>query len=200
MQQPRRLLNQTKNQLGAALPDELHLTLPPQPSILPPPPGDRFLVRNARRIEHATERVGKVKSRVSYIRPKNIKKRLDNRLNKLVGSMSFPVSAHVDVSIIIPIFNKCDLTLNCLKSILEKVPRDTSYEVLLVDNNSTDNSYQFSKLKGLVYIRNNENKGFVEGCNVGASKAKGDYLVFLNNDAIVTEGWLDHHVAVRQRC
>ena len=96
-----------------------------------------------------------------------------------------------DCSIIIPVFNKCDLTRQCLTSLAE-VTQGCSYEVILVDNGSSDDTSSFLKTLGgdVKVIRNNENLGFAKACNQGAAAARGQYLVFLNNDTIPKSGWL----------
>jgi GT2 family glycosyltransferase len=45
-------------------------------------------------------------------------------------------------------------------------------------------------MQGVVYLRNEKNSGFIFSCNRGAAPARGKYLFFLNNDTIVTPGWL----------
>ena len=96
-----------------------------------------------------------------------------------------------DCSIIIPLFNRVDLTKQCLTKLAE-VTQGPTFEVILVDNASTDETPAFCQsLSGDVHtIRNVENVGFAKACNQGAAKAKGRYLVFLNNDTIPLEGWL----------
>jgi GT2 family glycosyltransferase/glycosyltransferase involved in cell wall biosynthesis len=97
----------------------------------------------------------------------------------------------VEVSIIIPLFNKAELTRACLQA-LERVTAKDSYELLLVDNCSSDNTVnllQEWEPKATI-IRNSENRGFAVACNQGALAAKGKYLLFLNNDTEVTCGWL----------
>ncbi|MHC9064142.1 glycosyltransferase [Nitrospira sp. CMX1] len=96
-----------------------------------------------------------------------------------------------DCSIIIPVWNKVDLTTQCLIA-LSEVTDGVSYEVIVVDNGSTDSTQEFMKsLSGDVQvIRNSENLGFAKACNQGAAAATGDYLVFLNNDTIPLKGWL----------
>ena len=94
-------------------------------------------------------------------------------------------------SIIIPVFNKVELTEQCLVHLAE-VTTDVSYEVILVDNASTDRTGAFlATLRGDIrMIRNEENLGFAKACNQGAGAARGRYLVFLNNDTIPCKGWL----------
>ena len=94
-------------------------------------------------------------------------------------------------SIIIPVWNKCELTYQCLTA-LPDATSETSYEVILVDNGSTDDTARLlDALSGDVQvIRNRENLGFARACNQGAKSARGRYLVFLNNDTIPQQGWL----------
>lgn len=107
------------------------------------------------------------------------------------NKMVFPVFDSIRVSIIIPVYNKCDYTLRCLLSIYENTS-GVSYEVIVVDNASKDStSAMLSSFENIVAVRNSENKGFVEACNIGAAKARGEYLLFLNNDTEVTQGWLE---------
>ena len=96
-----------------------------------------------------------------------------------------------DCSIIIPVFNKTELTQQCLTQ-LAKVTDGVSYEVIVVDNNSTDGTRTFLDTLGgdIQVIRNQSNLGFAKACNQGARAARGKYFVFLNNDTIPQEGWL----------
>ncbi len=104
---------------------------------------------------------------------------------------AFPVSDHPDVSIVIPVFNKWLYTAACLRSLLETAGKYT-YEVVIVDDQSSDETAEYlAQIKGLKHLVNAKNLGFVGSCNRGAQAAKGEYLVLLNNDTQVTEGWLD---------
>lgn len=96
-----------------------------------------------------------------------------------------------DCSIIIPVFNKEELTRQCLTGLAE-VTDGCSYEVIVVDNNSTDGTKEFlATLSGdIKVIANPDNYGFAKACNQGAASAKGRFLVFLNNDTIPKPGWL----------
>jgi GT2 family glycosyltransferase len=95
-------------------------------------------------------------------------------------------------SIIIPVFNKLELTRQCLTT-LASLTTMPEYEVIVVDNDSTDGTAEFlASLGGDVQvIRNPENHGFAVACNQGAKAASGEFLLFLNNDTIPTEGWLN---------
>ena len=101
-----------------------------------------------------------------------------------------------DCSVIIPVWNKRELTEQCLAE-LARVTSGISYEVIIVDNHSTDDTASFlDQLSGdIQIIRNNDNLGFAKACNQGARAARGQYLVFLNNDTIPTKGWLNALVA-----
>ena len=95
-------------------------------------------------------------------------------------------------TIVIPCFNRADLTAGCLKSLAETTNMD-DVEMVLVDNGSTDETrlLDSSTTGGLRVIRNSTNLGFARACNQGASVASSDVLVFLNNDIVALPGWLD---------
>ncbi|OQW35778.1 MAG: hypothetical protein A4E19_16140 [Nitrospira sp. SG-bin1] len=99
-------------------------------------------------------------------------------------------------SIIIPVCNRLELTRDCLTA-LSQIGNQPEYEVIIVDNGSTDGTQEFlAELKGDVQIiRNEENVGFAKACNRGARVARGQYLVFLNNDTIPQSGWLSSLVS-----
>jgi len=100
--------------------------------------------------------------------------------------------APVECSIIIPVFNRVELTQQCLTQ-LAAVTNGVSYEVIIVDNNSTDGTHEFLETLGgdVRIIRNAENLGFAKACNQGAHAARGEYLIFLNNDTIPQDEWLN---------
>ena len=97
-------------------------------------------------------------------------------------------------SLILLTYNNLHYTRQCLDSILVHTPLN-QIEIIVVDNASQDDTpHYLQKLAG-VYpqihpILNATNLGFSAGINLGAANARGEYLVFLNNDVIVTEGWL----------
>lgn len=101
-----------------------------------------------------------------------------------------------DCSVIIPVWNRCELTRQCLEALV-KTTDDVSWELIVVDNHSTDETASFlSTLGGDVQIIiNQDNLGFAKACNQGARAARGKYLVFLNNDTVPQPGWLSALVA-----
>ncbi len=94
-------------------------------------------------------------------------------------------------SIIIPVWNNAALTQQCLTA-LAQVTEGVTFEVVVVDNGSTDGVEDFLRALGgdVQVIRNQENLGFAKACNQGAQAARGEHLVFLNNDTIPLKGWL----------
>lgn len=88
----------------------------------------------------------------------------------------------MDVSIIIVNYNTKTLTQQCIDSVFDKT-LGLSYEVILVDNASTDGSKEwFVKDKRIKYIYSDVNVGFGRANNLGYDLAKGDYLFLLNSD------------------
>lgn len=101
------------------------------------------------------------------------------------------------VSIIIPTFNKWDLTKKCLDSIYKHTPHELNYELIIVDNASTDETRKELKRYGNKFpafkiLLNDKNLGFAKANNLGAANAKGKYLLLLNNDIEVKPGWLEN--------
>lgn len=104
------------------------------------------------------------------------------------------------VSIVIPVYNRLEFTVRCLTALAANTPYEL-YEVLIVDNASTDGTGEFlSTLEGDVrVIRNPANLGFAKACNQGAREAAGEYLLFLNNDTAPQPGWLEALLAAAER-
>lgn len=98
------------------------------------------------------------------------------------------------VSIIILCWNKVHLTKRCVEALYEVTPEEL-FELILVDNASTDETPEYLKTllvkKNVLVITNKENRGFSAGNNQGAKLSQREYLCLLNNDTIPREGWLE---------
>jgi GT2 family glycosyltransferase/glycosyltransferase involved in cell wall biosynthesis len=104
---------------------------------------------------------------------------------------ALPTSATPTVSIVIPVYNKFAYTAACLRS-LARHAAATPFEVIVVDDCSSDATpKRLAQIEGVRVIRNEQNLGFVGSCNAGAQTAKGGFVLFLNNDTVVTAGWLE---------
>lgn len=91
------------------------------------------------------------------------------------------------LSIIIVNYNSGDYLINCLRSIIDSVKID--YEVIIIDNNSTDNSFNISKnsifLENFKFIHSDKNLGFSKANNLGFNYSNGEIIHFLNPDTII---------------
>lgn len=103
------------------------------------------------------------------------------------------------VSVIIVNFNGKNLLEKCLKSLMQVTYK--KFEVILVDNNSTDESIEFVKnnYPSIIIIKLDKNYGFAEPSNIGAKNAKGEYLLFLNNDTKPTPDFISEMVDVLEK-
>lgn len=104
-----------------------------------------------------------------------------------------------EVSIVIPNWNGIDHLPDCLSSLEKQTFKD--FEVIVVDNGSTDDSGSFIKtaFSWVKLIELSENTGFATACNIGIKIAKGRYISVLNNDTEVIPQWLEHLLAAAGR-
>ncbi len=101
--------------------------------------------------------------------------------------------------IIIPIWNQLKLTRECIESIIKYT--DHPYRLILVDNNSDAGTKEY--LRGLkasdpnvLLIENKDNLGYIKAVNIGISSSESEFIVVLNNDTLVTDGWLGELVEI----
>jgi GT2 family glycosyltransferase/glycosyltransferase involved in cell wall biosynthesis/Tfp pilus assembly protein PilF len=101
------------------------------------------------------------------------------------------------VGIVIPVYNGAALTEACLYGIAGNTGDDPDYEVVVVDNGSDDwTMYLLHAMEGDLRVLNNDrNLGFARACNQGADASAAEYVLFLNNDTVPNEGWLEAMVA-----
>lgn len=117
------------------------------------------------------------------------------RLESRIAPLVVPASTTPDVSIVIPAYGDPLLTYSCLSNIARHTTG--AFEVIVVDDASpAPIAGILADVSGVRFERNDSNVGFVGTCNRAAALAQGSTLVFLNNDTLVTAGWLDALLAV----
>ncbi|HLB60130.1 MAG TPA: glycosyltransferase family 2 protein [Patescibacteria group bacterium] len=105
------------------------------------------------------------------------------------------------VSVIVLNYNGKDLTAECIESVLKtNYPR---YDIVLVDNCSTDDSYKYFKAKyksnpKITVLKTDRNRQFTGGFNFGARHAEGDTIALLSNDIVVDPEWITEMIAVQE--
>ena len=95
----------------------------------------------------------------------------------------------VDISIVIVNYKSWNDLKDCLQSIITINSSKFTMETIVVDNQSNDGRLEEFKtlFPSILFIENSGNNGFANGCNLGASNAKGNYLFFLNPDTIINK-------------
>ena len=109
-----------------------------------------------------------------------------------------PKPSRSAASLIIVNYNGRGYLERCLQSLFRSL--QAGDQVILVDNASADGSADGleERYPDIEVLRSPKNLGFAAGCNLGASLARGEYLVFLNPDTVVEPGWLEPLVAALQ--
>ncbi len=116
------------------------------------------------------------------------------------GPLYFNEEPKPVVSIVIPVYNQFSYTYHCLQSILKNSGEEISYEVIIANDCSTDDTTRLSEIVDNVRIvTNQENLRFLKNCNHAAQYAKGEYILFLNNDTQVQKNWLKPLVELMER-
>ncbi len=106
-----------------------------------------------------------------------------------------------ECSIIVPVYNNSALTRGCLDAVLS-LPRESArHEIIVVDDASTDATAEvLAHYRSTIrVVRHATNSGFAKSCNDGAAAANGEFLVFLNNDTVPRQGWLDRLVVYARK-
>lgn len=116
----------------------------------------------------------------------------DGDLAAHVANLRFsPAVSAPLVSIVIPVYNNVKLTVECLMSI-EANTGSIPYEIIIADDASRDDTPKvMSANTGLRVLRSEKNLGFLQNCNEAFKIARGEFILLLNNDTQVFEGWLE---------
>ena len=126
---------------------------------------------------------------------KNLQKKIiistfSERDNNLQKELVFNTSSTPTVSIIIPFYNQLNYTYNCLNYLHKNVGLQYKYEIILINDNSTDD-IDLTFYKGVRTIINKEKIGFIKCINVGIRESVGEYIYILKNNTEVHKGFLD---------
>lgn len=117
---------------------------------------------------------------------------LENKQLEDYEHLVFPYTENPDVSMIIPVYNQFPYTYHCLKSLLEHTGNTYGYEIIVADDNSTDDTVRLHEIaENIRIIKNKENMRFLKNCCHAAESARGRYILFLNNDTQVQKDWLE---------
>ena len=104
------------------------------------------------------------------------------------------VPTRLMVSVVIPHYGGKDILSECLLSL--KNSTYPNLEIIVVDNNSPDDSVQYLKdnFSAVNLIQSEFNRGFSGGCNIGVQYANGEYILIINNDTVHEPDWIEHLV------
>jgi GT2 family glycosyltransferase len=112
--------------------------------------------------------------------------------------LTLPAASAPSVSVIVVVWNRAELTLGCLRALTAQ--SEVPLETIVVDNASTDDTTaMLARVDGATVRRNTDNLGFTVAANIGASCARGEFLLFLNNDAELLPGAISQLLATGRR-
>ncbi len=137
----------------------------------------------------------------NQFKPKKIHQNLLLSLKEIQGiKLEFTEYQYPLVSIIIPVYNKVEYTFNCLRALKNNISSKISFEIIVINDNSSDATKEILEgVQGLKCINNEENIGFLFSSKKGAEVARGEYICFLNNDTEVQTNWLESLVDIFHR-
>lgn len=129
-----------------------------------------------------------------FDRMKMILNHISNRVLKTtfvsIGDSRSIVPGSVRTSIVIPVYNQLEYTRQCLASVRRHTTHP--YEIIVVDNGSVDGTREYlSSQADVKLIANSVNRGFAASVNQGIKESGGSTVLILNNDTVVTTGWLE---------
>lgn len=99
----------------------------------------------------------------------------------------------IAVSVIIPVYNSASLLRECLTSLKEQTVLQHSFEVIVVDDGSTDDSASVAEEFGALVLRQ-QNQGPAEARNSGVEASKGDLLLYTDADCVVAPDWIEEMI------
>ena len=112
----------------------------------------------------------------------------------------FPACDAPRASIVIVAWKQLNLLVTCLQSLADALSGDLAVEVIVVSNDASQaiKDALRSRTDGVRLIESRANLGFGGACNLGVSAARGEFVVLLNDDAVIAPGWLEHLIATAE--
>ncbi len=107
----------------------------------------------------------------------------------------------IKLSFVVPLFNHVEHSKTMLDSLLKSLPPDLIYEVILINDASSDGTENWLELldhPNLIKINNPYNLGYAKSNNIAARQARGKYLVLINNDLLFSDGWLEPMISIME--
>jgi GT2 family glycosyltransferase len=150
------------------------------------PPGTRLPVDPAAAWRQATSLRARIAERrarqIDDVRPVAPVLRKPVSVEAGIAALAFPVAAAPRVSVLIPMFEELDYTVDCLLA-LQAGLDGLAVEIIVADDGSTDPRLDLlDDVAGLVLLRAPVNRGFIATCNAAFARCRGDYVLLLNND------------------
>ena len=104
-----------------------------------------------------------------------------------------------EISVIIPTYNRSNFLINTLNAIINQSIEKSRYEIIVVDDGSTDETEEvvrrfINEHKNIIYIKHTSNLGKGSACNTGLNIAQAPLVVFTDDDIIPTRNWLEAHL------
>ncbi|MCF7861260.1 glycosyltransferase [Candidatus Woesearchaeota archaeon] len=103
------------------------------------------------------------------------------------------------VSVIIPVYNEERNIGSLIESLIKSDYPKHKYEIIIIDNNSTDRTYSIAQKYNVKLIKQNKTQSSYASRNLGIKEAKGDILAFTDADCIVDKNWLKKSVDILQK-
>lgn len=114
-----------------------------------------------------------------------------DELSPVIGALSLHTDERPQISIVIPVYEHHETTFACLKSIASHAP-STAFEIIVADDASpTSASDALSVVTGVRFVRQSQNLGFLRNMNAAVREARGEFVLILNNDTLLTAGAID---------
>jgi O-antigen biosynthesis protein len=159
--------------------------------------GAKWAPQGSRRRLVISALLRRLRKSYSYLRSLGVPRRRRRNLFAGQGIDLAPLPVSIDlqdsptVSIVIPVYGQVAVTARCLKSIAV-AKNETTFEVVVVDDKSPDATSEYlAKCSGIQVVTNDENQGYLRSTNRGAKVSDTEYIILLNNDTEVADGWID---------